>query len=86
MKVNLVQFSPARFVYSCKGPAKESSSEYIRTRTYQLYLLMETHGGRFLAIICTLIKYLYRTHETRKKEAGEISVIVSPIRVKPSNA
>jgi len=29
MKVNIVQFSSARFVYSCKGPAEESSSEYI---------------------------------------------------------
>jgi len=86
MKVNLVQFSCARFVYSCKGPAKESSSEYICTRTYQFYLLMETHCGRFIAIICILIKYSHRRYETRKKEAGEISVTVTPLRVTPSNA
>lgn len=86
MKFNLVQFSYARFFYFCNGPAKESSSEYIRTRTYQLFLLTETHGGRFLVIIYTLIKYSHRRYETCKKEAGEISVMVSPIRVKPSNA
>jgi len=74
MKVNLVQLFCARFVYSCKGPAKESSSEYICTRTYQLYLLMETHGGRILSIICTLVKYSYRRYETRKKETGEIEL------------
>jgi len=47
---------------------------------------MDTHSGRFLAIIFTLIKYSHRRYETRKKEAGEISFIVSPIRVKLSNA
>ena len=85
VKVNFVQFSCSRFVYSCKGPAEEFSSEYICTRTYQLYLLMETPCGRFLALICTLIKYSHRRYETRKKEAGEISVTVSSIRVTPSN-
>jgi len=86
MEVNLVQFSCARFFYSCKGPTKESSSEYMCIRTYQLHLLMEMHCGRFLAIICTIIKYSRRRYETRKKDAGEISVTVSPIRVTPSNA
>lgn len=78
--INRLNFFPVPDLFMLVNDRRKSLlSECLCTCTYQLYLLTETHCGKFLAIICTLIKYSHRRYETRKKEA-------SPIRVKPSNA
>jgi len=48
MKVNLVQFSRARFVYSCKGPTKSLLNTCALVLTSFSYLWKRTVGDFFL--------------------------------------